>query len=53
MLAYWEVACLHNQLHYATYAKRYCETALNIAERINDNKIALAARNLLESLSRS
>ena len=53
MLAYWEIATLHNQLHYATYAKRYCETALNIAERINDKKIALAARNMLESLVHS
>lgn len=51
MLAYWEIARLHNELHYATYAKKYCETALNIAERINDKKIALAARTMLESLT--
>ena len=31
MLAYWEIAKLHNQLHYVTYAKKYSETTLNIA----------------------
>jgi hypothetical protein len=50
MLAYWETAKLHYELHYVTYAKKYCETALNIAERINDKTINIEAKNMLESL---
>ena len=50
MLAYWEIAKLHYQLHYITYAKKYAETALNIAERINDQKIIVSVRQLLENL---
>ena len=50
MLAYWEIAKLHYQLHYITYAKKYAETTLHIAERINDRRIASSARTLLENL---
>lgn len=31
MLAYWDIATMHQQLHYFTYAKKYAQTTLNIA----------------------
>ena len=31
MMAYWQIAKIHHQLHYVTYTKKYSETALNIA----------------------
>lgn len=53
MLAYWDIAKLHFDLHYVTYAKKYCETTLNIAERINDKKVVASAKCMLDSLTNS
>ena len=40
MVAYWELAELHHQLHYVSYAEKYAEIAHNIAKRIDDRDSA-------------
>ena len=51
MIAYWEIARIHYHLHYLTYARKYCEITLNIAERINDKKIFGSARAMMDALN--
>ena len=51
MLAYWEIARLHYHLHYLTYARKYCEIALNIAKRINDKKVYASALAMMDALN--
>ena len=51
MNGYWEIARLHFHLHYITYARKYCEIALNISQRINEKKIFLAARAMMDALN--
>lgn len=50
MYAYWSLALLHYDLHYLAYTRKYATIALNIAQRLEKEKVVNQLKLMLEKL---